>query len=226
MPALRAGIVLCVLISLVIHAAILMLAELGAPSRFKVHVPATVIRLSLLAAGDGPSAGPERPGDAAARGTRAFAVAGPSAKTNTGGSAAVKESEQSQNGHRDAAQVAKDAGAAPPGTPDSIAQGGVPAGFADYIPRKYLSAGPEPLTPVEIQAPFTLSDKPHVTVVLDLFIDEYGKVQKISVDAADVQQPYIDAATQAFENARFKPGTLNGMAVRSVIKIAVEFEPL
>jgi hypothetical protein len=217
---------LCVLASLAIHAAILMLAELGAPSRFKVYVPATAIRLSLLPAGDGPSAGSDRPGDAAARGAKASAVVGPSAKTNAGGSAAVKESERDQNGHRDAAQAAKDAGAAPPGTPDSIAQGGAAAGFADYIPRKYLSAGPEPLTPVEIQAPFIPSDKPHVTVVLDLFIDEYGKVQKISVDAAEVQQPYIDAATQAFENARFKPGTLNGMAVRSVIRIAVEFEPL
>jgi hypothetical protein len=97
-------------------------------------------------------------------------------------------------------------------------------GDADYLPKNHLSLGPEPLAPIEIQSPEDLTGKPSVTVVLWLFIDEYGKVQKIRVESTDATQSFVDAALKAFGNATFKPGTLKGKAVKSVIKVAAEFE--
>lgn len=94
---------------------------------------------------------------------------------------------------------------------------------SDYIPRVYLSVGPEPLTAVEVRPPVDLSGKFAVTIELSLFIDEFGKVQKLRPETPDVAPPFVEAAMRAFEGVAFKPGQLDGKPVRSLIRVAVDF---
>jgi len=94
---------------------------------------------------------------------------------------------------------------------------------SDYIPRVYLSAGPEPLTAIEVRPPVDFSGKFAVTIEISLFIDEFGKVQKLRAETLDVAPPFVEAATRAFEGVAFKPGLLEGKPVRSLIRVAVDF---
>ena len=94
---------------------------------------------------------------------------------------------------------------------------------SDYIPRAYLSAGPEPLSAIEVRPPVDFSGKFAVTIELSLFIDEFGKVRKLRSETPDVAPPFVDAAKLAFEGVAFKPGLLDGKPVRSLIRVAVDF---
>jgi hypothetical protein len=63
-----------------------------------------------------------------------------------------------------------------------------------------------------------------VALELSLFIDEQGRVRRVRPESPGVMDAYVQAASQAFESARFKPGEIAGRPVKSVIKVLVEFE--
>lgn len=202
MPVSRAGIPLWALTSsIAIHLAVLTLTGFSKPASLRSYKPAASIQLRLVPA-DGFSSNAGRGGEARSERDAARFSPNQSGQPNPDASGAGKAGVESDS---------------------SVPETGLP-GFADYLPKAYLSVGPEPLTPIEIQSPADFSGKPTATVELMLFIDEYGKVQMLRVESDDATKPFVDAARQAFENATFKPGTLAGKAVKSVIKIAVDFE--
>jgi periplasmic protein TonB len=98
-------------------------------------------------------------------------------------------------------------------------------GDADYFTRDQLSMSPTPLQAVLIDYP-PIED--HVqggnyVSQLSLYIDEEGKVQRVRVDGPALPQPMEEAARSAFMNARFSPGQVDGLPVRSRIRIEVSF---
>ncbi|MDB5872861.1 MAG: TonB family protein [Ramlibacter sp.] len=95
--------------------------------------------------------------------------------------------------------------------------------FADYLPRSKLSAPPQPQDMVEVPFPADVSGIVDLKVRIALFIDELGTVRRIRIDSPDVPSPFVVAVLDSFSAVRFNPGKLDGMAVRSQIRLEVEF---
>ena len=113
---------------------------------------------------------------------------------------------------------ARDAHATP--APDDASWGG-------YARRDTLDRGPQALGIVQIAFPPGTEPGRVFTGRLTLFIDEAGAVRKVaSADASDagLPPPLVEAAREAFLQARFAPGEREGTAVKSRIDIEVSFD--
>jgi hypothetical protein len=94
-----------------------------------------------------------------------------------------------------------------------------------YVPRALLSVGPVARTPVLLQWPSNWPMRRSYTAVLRLYLDEQGRVERVEPDGdAALPEPLFEAAQQAFMAADFSPGLLNGQAVKSWVRIEVNFE--
>jgi TonB family protein len=105
----------------------------------------------------------------------------------------------------------------------SSAQSALPVPY--YYTSGELDARPGIMTDVQPAYPQraaarNLSGK----VVIRIFINESGGVDKVIAVRADPPGYFEDAATDAFRAARFTPGVKNGVAVRSQIAIEVSFD--
>jgi len=77
---------------------------------------------------------------------------------------------------------------------------------------------------VKLPFPDELNTRTRHTGVLALFIDELGVVRRVRAEG-DALPPVLEAvATQAFLDARFKPGEVQGQPVRSLIRVEVVFD--
>ncbi|MDP1690779.1 MAG: hypothetical protein Q8L49_02250 [Burkholderiaceae bacterium] len=94
----------------------------------------------------------------------------------------------------------------------------------DYFPRALLTQAPSPIEPVLIDYPAIDRDPGHHSSELTLFIDETGRVARVRVDGAELPLELEMAARNAFINARFRSGELDGRAVKSQIRIEVVFD--
>jgi TonB family protein len=63
-------------------------------------------------------------------------------------------------------------------------------------------------------------------VVLRLLIDQTGKIDNIAVVSESPPHVFDLAATSAFKNARYSPGKLLGIAVKSQVTLEIEFTPI
>lgn len=103
------------------------------------------------------------------------------------------------------------------------------AAFTGYARRNMLDRGPQALGIVQIGYPPGVAPGQIHRGRLTLFIDEAGAVRKVMVvaaqDAADaLPPPFVEAAREAFLQARFAPGERLGVAVKSRIDIEVSFD--
>lgn len=95
---------------------------------------------------------------------------------------------------------------------------------ADYLPRPLLSLVPAATAPIPIDYPPIEGDAGHYRAVLDLFIDETGHVRRVRAEGRALPAPLEEAARSAFMSARFTPGEVDGVAVRSLIRVEVSFD--
>jgi hypothetical protein len=102
--------------------------------------------------------------------------------------------------------------------------GGLQYSLLDYIPREFLNFVPKPLAEIEIPFPATITGEVTVHLQLALFIDENGVVTEVQVDDSQLPAEIENTAVNAFLNARFKPGEINGLVVRSLLRVEVTFE--
>lgn len=100
-------------------------------------------------------------------------------------------------------------------------------GDDQYLPRRALDKAPAALAAIDLPYP---SEAPLGTyrAVLTLFIDRAGVVQRVRGEGQSLPPSLEDAARQAFLAAHFEPGRKDGQAVRSRIRVEVEYiaEPL
>lgn len=94
----------------------------------------------------------------------------------------------------------------------------------DYFPRAMLTVVPTPMEPVLIAYPVIEQDSGRHSSELTLFIDETGRVARVRVDGNELPPAMEEAARNAFINARFRSGELDGRAVKSRIRIEVVFD--
>jgi hypothetical protein len=94
----------------------------------------------------------------------------------------------------------------------------------EYIPSAQLDHGPRVLEPVDIRYPqFGASED--VTLLLSLFINERGELDRIEVDDPDRYPVFAATAIRAFSNVQFKPGQTLGRNVKSLMRVEVVFQP-
>lgn len=123
--------------------------------------------------------------------------------------------------------------AEPTDTRTALAQGPSPADsdtpFTGYARRDMLDRPPQALGIVQIGYPPGVEPGRVRTGRLTLFIDEAGAVRKVMVASAPnaedaLPAPFVEAAREAFLQARFAPGERQGMAVKSRIDVEVSFD--
>jgi hypothetical protein len=62
--------------------------------------------------------------------------------------------------------------------------------------------------------------------MLRVFIDEKGQVENVVVPGKTASDPFVAAVVAAFSTASYTPGLKNGVAVKSLVLIEVNFEAL
>lgn len=91
-----------------------------------------------------------------------------------------------------------------------------------YVARDWLDVPPVVLDAVLVPFP-AVEGLVDLTLEVGLFIDEAGAVRRVDVETPRVAEPFVRAVTQAFSGARFTPGQIGGVPVRSRIRVQVEF---
>lgn len=94
----------------------------------------------------------------------------------------------------------------------------------DFFPPSALDIGPYPAQPVLIDYPSVDAGSGTHVSELSLFIDENGRVVRIRVDGPALPAAMEEAARLAFTGATFSPGQVDGLPVRSRIRVEVIFE--
>ena len=125
----------------------------------------------------------------------------------------------------DAAVASNTAEASPAASPSADGD----ATFTGYARRDMLDRPPQALGIVQISYPSGVEPGRVRTGRLTLFIDETGAVRKVMVatppNAEDaLPTPFVEAAREAFLQARFTPGERLGVPVKSRIDVEVRFD--
>ncbi|BCL76824.1 hypothetical protein JHS3_25600 [Jeongeupia sp. HS-3] len=94
-----------------------------------------------------------------------------------------------------------------------------------YFRRSQLTVGPSSETTIIVSYPDVKeNDEAKHSAILWIYINEYGLVDDIEVDATNLPTAFRDTAIEAFRQARFRPGEKEGHAVKSRLKIEVNFD--
>ncbi len=91
-----------------------------------------------------------------------------------------------------------------------------------YFTASELDHRPQPLMPVEPRYPGDAAGRVG-RVVLDLFIDQDGRVDKVVLVSGE--RPFDESAMWAFGQARYSPGVRNGAPVKSRMLIEIDYRP-
>ena len=94
----------------------------------------------------------------------------------------------------------------------------------DYVPRPLLSVPPVARMPVLITAPAGKLGVARHIGILSLFIDQEGRVQHIAGNAPFLPPAFEQAARDAFMEVQFAPGQIDGLAVKSRVRVEVVFD--
>lgn len=93
-----------------------------------------------------------------------------------------------------------------------------------YYSARYLHRRPEPMQAIRPAYPL-VSDQQLRTIRLLLFISKEGSVDSYRLVNADGDDPYAIAVINAFTQARFTPGIIADMPVKSQLLAEVYFDP-
>lgn len=92
-----------------------------------------------------------------------------------------------------------------------------------YWPAAELEVRPQIRTHVMPEYPANLPAGVRGRVVLELYIANDGKLDRVRVAQAEPRGRFEQAAVGAFSGARFSPGMRKGAAVPSLLRIEVTF---
>lgn len=97
-------------------------------------------------------------------------------------------------------------------------------GNDEYLDARRLSIRPSPLTRVVLPQKEMEASRRSGKVSLTVFIDAAGIVVRVRVDASDLPVEVNNAVRQVFYDAPFRPGQIDGRAVKSMMHVEVVFE--
>jgi len=110
-------------------------------------------------------------------------------------------------------------------TADTSPVAAPPAPAVTYQGAMGLDPPPRPLGEIDPLVPEAAGARGGV-VVLRLYINEHGTVDRAEVLRSTPPGLFDASAVDAFSNARFSPGYLAGVAVKSQMTIEVKFRAL
>lgn len=151
------------------------------------------------------------------------APAAPEAAAQPGAPPAVAAAIPAPAETRALPRVERPSGSGAEPTPDPQAAASAAGAEAPYHPRGELTVPPRLLSSVNVAFPEEVKGIVALKVRIALFIDEQGAVQRIRIDTPDIHPSFERAVREAFADARFTPGQLEATAVRSQIRLEVEF---
>jgi TonB family protein len=93
-----------------------------------------------------------------------------------------------------------------------------------YYTTDQLTKRPQPVSAIELDStetsPIVVSGK----IVLRIWINEFGSVADVELEASDLPEVFSRTAIAAFKSLRFAPGELNGLPVGTVMRIEVNYD--
>lgn len=167
-------------------------------------------------------------GGAPSAGNNTLSVRLQSAEQQHPGSVSLPRTAPNESLSEPAAPVPQTAAAPQPASAIAPATPGPngPARFSDarYYLGSELDRRATPLHAIEPVYPDESSARGH-NVVLRIFISERGTVDDVAVQSAGQAAEFENSAREAFARARFAPGTLRGVPVKSELMVEVKFDP-
>jgi TonB family protein len=95
-----------------------------------------------------------------------------------------------------------------------------------YLPPKALSQPPEILSDLPESDPESSTIAGSGRVIIVVFINERGAIDKLEVEQSSVNERLRDIAISRIRQAVFAPGEIDGIPVKSRVRIEVLFRPL
>jgi hypothetical protein len=95
-----------------------------------------------------------------------------------------------------------------------------------YFAAKDLTQRPLVLHDVPADLMLVLPDVPAKAATLKILIDEYGEVDQVIVEDSLLPEAAQKTVVDAFVKARFHPGEINGVPVKSQLKIEIMLEDI
>jgi outer membrane biosynthesis protein TonB len=94
-----------------------------------------------------------------------------------------------------------------------------------YFPASEVDVRATPNTAIDLETDEVRALPPDVIgkIVLKLWIDRSGKVEKASPEASDMSSTITDQAVAAFSNARYRPAIRHGRAVKTISVIEINY---
>ena len=99
-----------------------------------------------------------------------------------------------------------------------------PADDEDYVDPRRLTVRPSPVGDVVLPELPASDLKTALKAVMTLFIDDTGRVVRIRVESSNLPVDAEVAIRQVFMQAPFRPGAIDGRAVKSRMRIEVGFD--
>jgi TonB family protein len=98
--------------------------------------------------------------------------------------------------------------------------------YTRYFAASWLSVKPYPLRRVDLELPQAKNGIEYYgTVRLEVYINADGGVDRVDAAASTVPAEFRDDAVKAFSQARWEPGRIWGIRVKSVKRVEIDFEP-
>lgn len=95
-----------------------------------------------------------------------------------------------------------------------------------YFANTEVTRPPAPLTEIDLEADGMRGKPGSGTLVMTLFINETGSLDRAAVETTSLGPELQAAVTRQFEAARFKPAEIDGIPVKSRMRIEVRVAPL
>ncbi|MBI3525654.1 MAG: energy transducer TonB [Betaproteobacteria bacterium] len=111
-----------------------------------------------------------------------------------------------------------------PAREQTVGAGVLPVAAPVYYPIENLTKRPQPIGAADLDQPETRVMIASGKIALKLWIDESGKVIKVTVEKTDLPEMIVRSTVEAFKKLRFVPGEINRQRVGSEMKIEVDYD--
>lgn len=95
-----------------------------------------------------------------------------------------------------------------------------------YYTSDQLTKRPTAVEVPELDTPATKQFIVSGKMILQLWIDERGKVVEVVVEESNLPEVFAETARNTFGHSRFTPGERDGVAVRSLMRIEVSYDDM